>query len=54
MYRMISAMTNAALPDGGDIERPTVVVIDDDVSVRESLELLIVSAGWRLLVSTQN
>jgi FixJ family two-component response regulator len=50
MYRMISAMTNAALPDGGDIERPTVVVIDDDVSVRESLELLIVSAGWRPLL----
>ncbi|MDI7865266.1 response regulator [Rhizobiaceae bacterium n13] len=50
MYRMISAMTNAALPDGADIERPTVVVIDDDVSVRESLELLIVSAGWRPLL----
>lgn len=43
-------MTNAGLPDGGDIERPTVVVIDDDVSVRESLELLIVSAGWRPLL----
>ena len=26
---------------------PTVFVIDDDVSVRESLELLIESAGWR-------
>lgn len=50
MYRMISAMTNAALPDSGDIERPTVVVIDDDISVRESLELLIVSAGWRPLL----
>ena len=26
---------------------PTVFVVDDDVSVRESLELLIKSAGWR-------
>jgi FixJ family two-component response regulator len=26
---------------------PTVFVVDDDVSVRESLELLITSAGWR-------
>jgi FixJ family two-component response regulator len=26
---------------------PTVYVVDDDVSVRESLELLIQSAGWR-------
>ena len=26
---------------------PTVFVIDDDVSVRESLELLIESVGWR-------
>ena len=26
---------------------PTVFVVDDDVSVRESLELLIESAGWR-------
>jgi FixJ family two-component response regulator len=26
---------------------PTVFVIDDDVSVRESLELLIESAGWQ-------
>jgi FixJ family two-component response regulator len=26
--------------------RPTVVVVDDDVSVRESLELLIQNEGW--------
>jgi FixJ family two-component response regulator len=26
---------------------PTVFVVDDDISVRESLELLIASAGWR-------
>ncbi|TLX07097.1 response regulator [Rhizobium sp. MHM7A] len=50
MYRMISTMTNATLPDGAVIERPTVVVIDDDISVRESLELLIMSAGWRPLL----
>ena len=29
---------------------PTVFVVDDDISVRESLELLIGSAGWRLEV----
>src|SRR5215475_14451704 len=26
---------------------PTVFVVDDDISVRESLELLIAHAGWR-------
>src|SRR3712207_3639277 len=26
---------------------PTVFIVDDDVSVRESLELLVNSAGWR-------
>jgi FixJ family two-component response regulator len=28
-------------------ETPVVFVVDDDISVRESLELLILSAGWR-------
>ncbi|HEV2442281.1 MAG TPA: response regulator, partial [Steroidobacteraceae bacterium] len=34
---------------------PIVFVVDDDISVRESLELLIVQAGWRpeLLGSAQ-
>lgn len=27
--------------------RPVVFVVDDDISVRESLEMLIISAGWR-------
>ena len=27
--------------------KPIVFVVDDDISVRESLELLIKSAGWR-------
>jgi FixJ family two-component response regulator len=27
---------------------PVVFVVDDDISVRESLELLIGSAGWRV------
>ena len=31
----------------GDDQAPIVFVIDDDVSVRESLELLIKSSGWR-------
>ncbi|WP_027055226.1 response regulator transcription factor [Mesorhizobium erdmanii] len=45
MYRMISTVT-----DGGSqisMERATVFIVDDDVSVRESLELLIASEGWR-------
>jgi FixJ family two-component response regulator len=29
------------------VTRPIVFVVDDDISVRESLELLIVSAGWQ-------
>ena len=29
-------------------DTPLVFVVDDDVSVRESLELLILSAGWQL------
>jgi FixJ family two-component response regulator len=45
MYRMISTVTTVNLGDAMD--RPTVFVVDDDVSVRESLELLIGSAGWR-------
>ena len=32
-----------AMPD----VQPIVFVVDDDISVRESLELLIKSAGWR-------
>ncbi len=45
MYRMISTVT--AADAGNAVTRPTVFVVDDDVSVRESLELLIKSAGWR-------
>src|SRR5580692_7389823 len=40
--RRSSSMSSAAA-----IEKPLVFVVDDDVSVRESLELLIVKAGWR-------
>ena len=29
------------------IARPVVFVVDDDISVRESLELLVAEAGWR-------
>jgi FixJ family two-component response regulator len=37
--------TNWSSPDVADA--PTVFIVDDDVSVRESLELLISAAGWR-------
>jgi FixJ family two-component response regulator len=30
-----------------NVGEPTVLVVDDDVSIRESLELLIVEAGWK-------
>jgi FixJ family two-component response regulator len=35
-----------SLDDAGS-ETPIVFIVDDDVSVRESLELLILSAGWQ-------
>jgi FixJ family two-component response regulator len=47
MYRIISEMTFATTLLSNTSEQPTVFVVDDDISVRESLELLISSAGWR-------
>ena len=45
---MSSVGSPKALPGRPDSRSiPTVFVVDDDVSVRESLELLIHSAGWR-------
>ena len=35
------------MPNNISIARPIVFVVDDDISVRESLELLIAEAGWR-------
>src|SRR5471032_881805 len=34
-------------PVGASVGKPSVFVVDDDVSVRESLEALIAHAGWR-------
>ena len=47
MYRMTSAMTHKTTALLNAADGPTVFVVDDDISVRESLELLIGSAGWR-------
>src|SRR5262245_555455 len=48
---MINAVTAAEVALGGPIgaanPTPTVFVLDDDVSVRESLELLIQAEGWQ-------
>jgi len=45
--RMSSAtVPNVAASPAGSHPRPIVFVVDDDVSVRESLELLIHAAGW--------
>lgn len=35
------------MPSNESIARPIVFVVDDDLSVRESLEMLIEEAGWR-------
>jgi FixJ family two-component response regulator len=37
----------SSLSSAAPTARPIVFVVDDDISVRESLELLIVKAGWR-------
>ena len=44
---MTSRDPSKAVPPLAASEVPVVFVVDDDVSVRESLELLIASAGWR-------
>jgi FixJ family two-component response regulator len=38
---------SAQRPGREDVTAPTVLVVDDDISVRESLDLLIRTAGWR-------
>src|SRR3954469_21317513 len=38
--------SRAAQPAPATTVRPVVLVVDDDVSVRESLELMILAAGW--------
>src|SRR5215203_3775499 len=44
---MSSAETGSrALPKPATIAVPVVFVVDDDVSIRESLELMILQAGW--------
>lgn len=50
MYRMISANTDKTPASENSTGSFTVFVVDDDVSVRESLELLIMSAGWQPLL----
>ena len=35
------------MASGKSITRPVVFIVDDDISVRESLELLVAEAGWR-------
>jgi FixJ family two-component response regulator len=48
MYRELTNAPDEALsPEPIPDDRSIVFVVDDDVSVRESLELLIENAGWR-------
>ncbi|MDQ0323904.1 FixJ family two-component response regulator [Pararhizobium capsulatum DSM 1112] len=47
MYRMTTPSNQGSHKPVDGEHRPIVFVVDDDISVRESLELLIVSAGWR-------
>ena len=37
----------SSMASGKSITRPVVFIVDDDISVRESLELLVAEAGWR-------
>src|SRR5580692_34043 len=45
-HRMSSTPVHGSGPSPMSHTTPTVFVVDDDVSVRESLELLIRCAGW--------
>lgn len=45
---MYSLTTNAVKANTMPDDSPLVIVVDDDISVRESLELLIRSVGWQL------
>lgn len=48
MYReLMTAPCGVPMPVAQTNGGPTVFVVDDDISVRESLELLIGAAGWR-------
>src|SRR5262245_62914924 len=44
--RIAIAESRFARPSRAVANTPIVFIVDDDVSVRESLELLILSAGW--------
>src|SRR5262245_52414596 len=37
----------ASGPGAAPMTKPIVFIVDDDISVRESLELLVADAGWR-------
>jgi FixJ family two-component response regulator len=48
MYRQtMNARSEMFMPVTVADDRPIVFVVDDDISVRESLEMLILAAGWR-------
>lgn len=51
MYSLSNAhLASAAMPGAMQMidDRPTVIVIDDDISIREALEPLLAIAGWRV------
>jgi len=47
MTTITSNNTKPVRASRASVARPTVFVVDDDISMRESLELLIQSAGWQ-------
>ncbi len=47
---MASALVAGLRSDSMPRTTPTVFVVDDDISIRESLEVLIAEAGWRVEV----
>src|SRR5215813_2759986 len=44
---LVPLRRSPSMSSAASVARPVVFVVDDDVSVRESLELLIAEAGWR-------
>lgn len=50
MYSLSSGSCDRATSSTTEVKKPVVFIVDDDFSVRESLELLIKSAGWEPLL----
>ncbi len=50
MHTELATSLDDATRRGAAYRRPVVYVVDDDLSIREALELLVTSAGWQAVV----